>query len=259
MRISPGPGSPDRQVDQLQLVGAAELGDLDGAGHGGLLKGWQRRRGYANNCRRPAAPAWHHRRHADAMKRVLQAPNLALATLWADMLGDGRHRRQRAARLRQRHCRRDPARPEPARGLGARRRQQHEQARSAAGRMAARCRTATGPARACHEIVDGPFESAGTAAPRCRRGMKLTPRLALLMTLPPLLWAGNAVVGRLMVGQVPPLTLNLLRWADHRAAAAGAGARRAAPLLADPSALALPLQRWACWVWAPSTRCNTWR
>lgn len=40
----------------------------------------------------------------------------------------------------------------------------------------------------------------------------MTPRLALLMTLPPLLWAGNAVVGRLMVGQVPPLTLNLLRW-----------------------------------------------
>ena len=42
--------------------------------------------------------------------------------------------------------------------------------------------------------------------------MTLTPRLALLMTLPPLLWAGNAVVGRLMAGQVPPLTLNLLRW-----------------------------------------------
>ena len=40
----------------------------------------------------------------------------------------------------------------------------------------------------------------------------LTPRLAVLLTLPPLLWAGNAVVGRLMVGQVPPLTLNLLRW-----------------------------------------------
>jgi drug/metabolite transporter (DMT)-like permease len=32
------------------------------------------------------------------------------------------------------------------------------------------------------------------------------------MTLPPLLWAGNAIVGRLMVGQVPPMTLNLLRW-----------------------------------------------
>ena len=33
------------------------------------------------------------------------------------------------------------------------------------------------------------------------------------MTLPPLLWAGNAVVGRLIVGSVPPLTLNFLRWA----------------------------------------------
>jgi drug/metabolite transporter (DMT)-like permease len=43
--------------------------------------------------------------------------------------------------------------------------------------------------------------------------MALTPRLALLMTLPPLLWAGNAVVGRLMAGQVPPLTLNFMRWA----------------------------------------------
>ncbi len=43
-------------------------------------------------------------------------------------------------------------------------------------------------------------------------GARLTPRLALLMTLPPLLWAGNAVVGRLMVGHVPPLALNALRW-----------------------------------------------
>ncbi len=47
--------------------------------------------------------------------------------------------------------------------------------------------------------------------------MTLTPhlnlRLVILMTLPPLMWAGNAVVGRLMVGQVPPLTLNLMRWA----------------------------------------------
>ncbi len=42
--------------------------------------------------------------------------------------------------------------------------------------------------------------------------MKLTPRLVLVLTTPPLLWAGNAVVGRLMVGQVPPLTLNFLRW-----------------------------------------------
>ena len=52
--------------------------------------------------------------------------------------------------------------------------------------------------------------------------MRLTPRLALLMTLPPLLWAGNAVVGRLVAGGmqagqpgaalIPPLTLNLVRW-----------------------------------------------
>lgn len=42
--------------------------------------------------------------------------------------------------------------------------------------------------------------------------MSLGPRRIALLTLPPLLWAGNAVVGRLMVGQVPPLTLNFLRW-----------------------------------------------
>ncbi len=41
---------------------------------------------------------------------------------------------------------------------------------------------------------------------------RISARTALLMTLPPLLWAGNAVVGRLLVGQVPPLTLNALRW-----------------------------------------------
>jgi drug/metabolite transporter (DMT)-like permease len=41
----------------------------------------------------------------------------------------------------------------------------------------------------------------------------LTGRIAILMSLPPLMWAGNAVVGRLMVGQVPPLALNALRWA----------------------------------------------
>jgi hypothetical protein len=30
--------------------------------------------------------------------------------------------------------------------------------------------------------------------------------------VPPLLWAGNALIGRLLSRQVPPLTLNLLRW-----------------------------------------------
>ncbi|HET9645059.1 MAG TPA: DMT family transporter [Burkholderiaceae bacterium] len=42
--------------------------------------------------------------------------------------------------------------------------------------------------------------------------MRITSRLALLLTLPPLLWAGNAVVGRMAVGHVPPLALNALRW-----------------------------------------------
>ena len=41
---------------------------------------------------------------------------------------------------------------------------------------------------------------------------RVSARTAVLMSLPPLLWAGNAVVGRLMVGSVPPLTLNFLRW-----------------------------------------------
>ena len=40
----------------------------------------------------------------------------------------------------------------------------------------------------------------------------LSLRTAALMTLPPLLWAGNAIVGRLLVGSVPPLALNFLRW-----------------------------------------------
>jgi len=41
---------------------------------------------------------------------------------------------------------------------------------------------------------------------------KLTPTAALLLTLPPLLWAGNAVVGRMVSNLVSPMTLNFLRW-----------------------------------------------
>jgi drug/metabolite transporter (DMT)-like permease len=41
---------------------------------------------------------------------------------------------------------------------------------------------------------------------------KLTPSTILLLTFPPLLWAGNAIVGRLVRAAVPPMTLNLLRW-----------------------------------------------
>lgn len=42
--------------------------------------------------------------------------------------------------------------------------------------------------------------------------MSLTPRLVAMLTLPPLLWAGNAVVGRLTVPHVPPMLLNAMRW-----------------------------------------------
>lgn len=42
---------------------------------------------------------------------------------------------------------------------------------------------------------------------------RLDLRTATLLTVPPLLWAGNAVTGRLVTGLVPPITLNLLRWA----------------------------------------------
>jgi drug/metabolite transporter (DMT)-like permease len=42
---------------------------------------------------------------------------------------------------------------------------------------------------------------------------KLTPSTILLLSVPPLLWAGNAIVGRLVREAVPPMTLNLLRWA----------------------------------------------
>ncbi len=42
---------------------------------------------------------------------------------------------------------------------------------------------------------------------------RLSPSTVVLLTIPPLLWAGNAIVGRLVRESVPPMTLNLLRWA----------------------------------------------
>jgi drug/metabolite transporter (DMT)-like permease len=41
----------------------------------------------------------------------------------------------------------------------------------------------------------------------------ITPSTALMLVVPPLLWAGNAVVGRMVHTLVPPITLNFLRWA----------------------------------------------
>lgn len=37
-------------------------------------------------------------------------------------------------------------------------------------------------------------------------------RSLLLLALPPLLWAGNAVVGRALIDSAPPVLLNALRW-----------------------------------------------
>ncbi|MEK8049282.1 DMT family transporter [Ideonella sp. DXS22W] len=42
--------------------------------------------------------------------------------------------------------------------------------------------------------------------------MTITPRFALMLAVPPLLWAGNAVVGRLAVQSIGPLWLNAARW-----------------------------------------------
>ncbi|CAN5697641.1 DMT family transporter [soil metagenome] len=42
---------------------------------------------------------------------------------------------------------------------------------------------------------------------------KISPSTALLLTIPPLLWAGNAIVGRVVHELVPPVTLNFFRWA----------------------------------------------
>ena len=43
-------------------------------------------------------------------------------------------------------------------------------------------------------------------------GPRITPTAAALLVLPPLLWAGNAVVGRMASPLVSPMLLNLLRW-----------------------------------------------
>ena len=42
--------------------------------------------------------------------------------------------------------------------------------------------------------------------------VRLTPSTVILLLIPPLMWAGNAVVGRLMQGSIPPITFNFVRW-----------------------------------------------
>lgn len=52
----------------------------------------------------------------------------------------------------------------------------------------------------------------GCALTRSMQSPRITLTSALLLTLPPLLWAGNAVLGRMASSMVSPMTLNLLRW-----------------------------------------------
>lgn len=42
--------------------------------------------------------------------------------------------------------------------------------------------------------------------------MHLSPRIILMLSGPPLMWACNAVLGRMTVGSIDPLWLNALRW-----------------------------------------------
>ena len=41
---------------------------------------------------------------------------------------------------------------------------------------------------------------------------KISPSTVLLLTIAPLMWAGNAIVGSLVHEMVPPVTLNFIRW-----------------------------------------------
>jgi drug/metabolite transporter (DMT)-like permease len=65
----------------------------------------------------------------------------------------------------------------------------------------------------CHEnSVHGRQKIQASSGKVTRMTQKLAWRTALLLTIPPFLWAGNAVVGRLVTDLVPPITLNFLRW-----------------------------------------------
>jgi drug/metabolite transporter (DMT)-like permease len=71
-----------------------------------------------------------------------------------------------------------------------------------------------GRGRAITQATDGRVPAA-TIAPHAMppSAMPISPRLALTLSLPPLLWAGNAVVGRMAIASIAPLWLNAGRWA----------------------------------------------
>lgn len=70
--------------------------------------------------------------------------------------------------------------------------------------------------------------------------MALTPRLFGLLTLPPLLWASNVVIGHKTIAYVPPLMLNALRWGGALLVLLVLGWR----LLATPAARTALWARW---------------
>ena len=71
--------------------------------------------------------------------------------------------------------------------------------------------------------------------------MKVTPKVAALLMVPPLLWAANALLGRLLADSVPPLLLNALRWWAALALLLPLGWRA----IGSPSRRAEIRQRWA--------------
>ena len=68
----------------------------------------------------------------------------------------------------------------------------------------------------------------------------LNVRIALLLALPPLLWASNAVAGRMLVGAVPPVLINALRWVLALGVLLPLGWRA----IGTPEARRQVLQRW---------------
>ena len=54
--------------------------------------------------------------------------------------------------------------------------------------------------------------SDNTPAPTPAATSLLTPATIGILVLPPLMWAGNSILGRVVADMVPPITLNFFRW-----------------------------------------------
>src|SRR5579864_6245050 len=62
------------------------------------------------------------------------------------------------------------------------------------------------------EVVRGTFMASAREAGTSRVGGWLFDQPYLLLALTSLFWAGNTVLGRFIVGHVPPITLSFIRW-----------------------------------------------